>query len=75
VGSLSELGCHLQHAGPSHETVIRIAGTLRNPELCSWTAGMLEQLVTLSGAKSPIVDHEGCEARGDDACLFRVMWQ
>jgi len=34
------------------ETVIRIAGTLRNPELCSWTAGMLEQLVTLSGAKS-----------------------
>jgi diguanylate cyclase (GGDEF)-like protein len=56
------------------ETVIRITNTLRDPELCAWTSGMLEQLVVLSGAKNPIVDHEACEARGDDACLYRVMW-
>jgi hypothetical protein len=36
---------------------------------------MLEQLVVLSGGRSPIIDHEGCEARGDDACLYRVTWQ
>ena len=57
------------------ETVIRIHGTPKEPDLCAWTAGLLEQLVVLSGGKSPIVDHEGCEARGDDACLYRVMWQ
>ncbi len=57
------------------ETVIRIVNTLKDPELCAWTNGMLEQLVVLSGGKNPVVDHEGCEARGDDACLHRVMWQ
>jgi uncharacterized protein (TIGR02265 family) len=58
----------------ANETVIRISSTLSNPELCTWTSGMIEQLVTLSGANRPTVDHEACEARGDDACLFRVMW-
>ena len=36
---------------------------------------MLEQLVVLSGGRGiAVVDHEACEARDDDACLFRVMW-
>jgi hypothetical protein len=36
---------------------------------------MLEQLVILSGAATAVADHESCEARGDDACLFRVSWE
>jgi diguanylate cyclase (GGDEF)-like protein len=58
-----------------YETVVRIVDTPREPELCVWTAGMLEQLVTLSGGRGPAVDHEACEARGDDACLFRIVWE
>jgi hypothetical protein len=35
---------------------------------------MLEQLVILSGGRGVAIDHEACEARDDNACLFRVMW-
>ncbi|HEY0477484.1 MAG TPA: diguanylate cyclase [Kofleriaceae bacterium] len=67
-GTVSSMPIH------ANETVIRITGTPRNPELCVWTTGMLEQLVVLSGGRGVAVDHEACEARDDDACLFRVMW-
>jgi len=56
------------------ESVVRITDALDDPELCAWTAGMLDQLVVLSGGRAPVVDHEACVTRGDDACLFRVMW-
>ncbi|HEY5924768.1 MAG TPA: protein kinase, partial [Kofleriaceae bacterium] len=56
------------------ETVVRIADALRDPELCAWTEGLLEQLVVLSGGRRPIVDHEACISRGDAACLYRVTW-
>ena len=56
------------------ETVVRITGTPRSPELCMWTNGMLEQLVVLSGGRGVAIDHEACESRADNACLFRVMW-
>ena len=61
---------------PVHATemVVRIADTPRHPDLCAWTSGMLEQLIVLSGAKAPTLDHEACEARGDEACLYRVIW-
>ncbi|MEO7735046.1 MAG: diguanylate cyclase [Kofleriaceae bacterium] len=67
-GTVSSMPIH------ASETVVRISGTLKNPELCVWTAGMLEQLVILSGGRGVAVDHEACEARDDEACLFRVMW-
>jgi diguanylate cyclase (GGDEF)-like protein len=57
------------------ETVVRITETPREPDLCAWMIGMLDQLVILSGGRKTIVDHEACEARGDDACLFRVTWE
>jgi diguanylate cyclase (GGDEF)-like protein len=57
------------------ETVVRIDHTPKDADLCAWTSGMLEQLVVLSGGKTPVVDHEACEARGDEACLYRVMWK
>jgi diguanylate cyclase (GGDEF)-like protein len=57
------------------ETVVRATQTPRDPSICAWTAGMLEQLVILSGAATAVADHESCEARGDDACLFRVSWE
>ena len=67
-GAVSSMPIH------ANETVVRITGTPRNPELCTWTTGMLEQLVILSGGRGVAVDHEACEARDDDACLYRVMW-
>jgi diguanylate cyclase (GGDEF)-like protein len=67
-GTVSSMPIH------ATETVVRITGTPKNPELCVWTSGMLEQLVILSGGRGVAVDHEACEARDDDACLFRVMW-
>ncbi|MDQ3367295.1 MAG: TIGR02265 family protein [Myxococcota bacterium] len=57
------------------ESVVRMTGTTRNAELCAWTAGMLEQLVVLSGGQQTTVEHAECEALGDDACQFRVRWQ
>lgn len=56
------------------ETVVRITSTLRDPALCAWTTGMLEQLVTLSGGRSPSIGHDECEARGEEACMFHVTW-
>jgi serine/threonine protein kinase len=67
-GTVSSMPIH------ASETVVRITGSPRNPDLCVWTSGMLEQLVILSGGRGVAVDHEACEARDDDACLFRVMW-
>ncbi|MGN6104863.1 MAG: DUF2378 family protein, partial [Kofleriaceae bacterium] len=68
-GNVSSMPVH------ATETVVRIAETPRDPELCVWASGMLEQLVILSGGRGPRVDHEACEARGDDACLYRVIWE
>ena len=56
------------------ENVVRITGTLRDPALCAWASGMLEQLVTLSGGSAPLVEHRECEARGYNACMFHVTW-
>jgi predicted hydrocarbon binding protein len=36
---------------------------------------LIDQLVVLSGGKGVNVKHEACEARGDNACLFRVRWE
>src|SRR5262249_23459992 len=58
----------------ANEAVVRIGNSPRDYNVCAWTNGMLEQLVILSGARSVLVDHESCESRGDDACLFRVSW-
>jgi predicted hydrocarbon binding protein len=59
----------------ANEMVVRLVETPREPELCVWTSGLLEQLVVLSGGRGPSIDHEACEARGDDACLFRIIWE
>jgi uncharacterized protein (TIGR02265 family) len=56
------------------EMLIQFSETLREPALCSWTGGMLEQLIVLSGGHKAQVDHEICEARGDNACVYRVRW-
>ncbi|HEX4420005.1 MAG TPA: diguanylate cyclase [Kofleriaceae bacterium] len=68
-GNVSSMPIH------ASETVVRITGTPKNPDLCVWTAGLLEQLVVLSGGRGAVaIDHEACEARGDEACIFRAMW-
>jgi serine/threonine-protein kinase len=68
-GNISSMPVH------ANEMVVRVTDTPREPELCVWTSGMIEQLVILSGGRGPSVDHEACEARGDDACLFRIIWE
>ena len=57
------------------ESMVRMTGTPRNPDLCAWTSGMLEQLVVLSGGRDPQVEHDACEALGAEACRFRVRWE
>ncbi|HEY5947393.1 MAG TPA: diguanylate cyclase [Kofleriaceae bacterium] len=59
---------------PGHQ-VVKIANTMRLPELCAWAQGMIEQLVVLSGGTAVKVGHEACEVRGDRACLYEVSWQ
>jgi diguanylate cyclase (GGDEF)-like protein len=56
------------------EVVVRLAHTLREPALCDWTIGLLEQLVILSGGAGASVRHDACTCEGADACLFRVTW-
>ncbi|MGE3546129.1 MAG: protein kinase [Kofleriaceae bacterium] len=56
------------------EMVVRLADTIREPVLCEWTSGMLEQLVVLSGGREVSIIHDACEAHGEAACLFRVTW-
>ncbi|HEU4733779.1 MAG TPA: DUF2378 family protein [Kofleriaceae bacterium] len=56
------------------EVVVRLVDTMRDPRMCEWTCGMLDQVLVLSGASAPSIEHEACEARGDAACLFRVTW-
>jgi uncharacterized protein (TIGR02265 family) len=67
-GTVSSMPVH------ATENVVQLTGTLRDPGLCAWTSGLLEQLVTLSGGSSVVVDHRACEARGDDGCTYHVTW-
>jgi diguanylate cyclase (GGDEF)-like protein len=57
------------------ETVVRVANMPVDYNMCAWTGGLLEQLVILSGARSAVADHESCTSRGDDSCLYRVVWE
>jgi uncharacterized protein (TIGR02265 family) len=66
------VSCMPLHAG---ESVVRITDTPREPDLCAFTNGMLEQMIVLSGGHAPHVEHERCEARGDTVCLYRVTWE
>ncbi|MEO8552022.1 MAG: protein kinase, partial [Kofleriaceae bacterium] len=59
----------------STQAMVRMTRTLRDPQLCAWTAGMLEQVIALSGGLAPTVEHAECEALGHPACLFRVSWE
>ncbi|HEU5057138.1 MAG TPA: protein kinase [Kofleriaceae bacterium] len=57
------------------EVVVRLTDKPPARELCAWAAGMLEQLVVLSGGRSTSVDHYACEHDGAAECLFRVRWE
>jgi len=67
-GTVSSMAAH------NSQVMVKIIDPLPDPALCSWTSGMLEQLVTLSGGRNPQVLHETCAACGEDACLFRISW-
>ncbi len=58
----------------ANESRVRMTGTPRNAQLCQWSAGLLEQLVILSGGGAPVVEHVECEALGGAACEFHVRW-
>jgi diguanylate cyclase (GGDEF)-like protein len=59
----------------SDAATVRIAQTPRDESLCACVAGMLEQLVLLSGGREQVVEHTSCESRGGDLCHFEVRWQ
>jgi serine/threonine-protein kinase len=47
----------------------------KDAAICAFTQGWLEQIVTLSGGKTPTIEHTSCKSRGDAACNFDVNWQ
>jgi predicted hydrocarbon binding protein len=57
------------------EVVIRIADTPREADLCAFASGLFEQMAVLSGGHAAHVEHERCEARGDNVCLYRATWE
>jgi hypothetical protein len=52
-----------------------VSETPRNEYVCSSTIGILEQIATLAGIRDVDVSHGACEAHGDDACVFEVIWE
>lgn len=73
-GRYQSWGAISSRAVSASEAMVRLTGTPRNPELCAWSAAMLEQLVVLSGGRHANVEHVACEALGAEACRFRVRW-
>ncbi len=57
------------------EHVVRLVSHVRDPLMCAWTSGLLEQVVVLSGAASATSVHDACQSDGAEACLFRVRWE
>jgi predicted hydrocarbon binding protein len=57
------------------EVAVKMTDTLRTPDLCAFASGLFEQLVVLSSGRAAHVEHEACEARGDQLCLYRVSWE
>ncbi|MBA2624072.1 MAG: EAL domain-containing protein [Acidimicrobiia bacterium] len=50
------------------------AGFPRFPELCGFTAGLLNHAPEIFGFSHHRVVEEACETRGDSQCVFRVTW-
>jgi uncharacterized protein (TIGR02265 family) len=57
-----------------HATRIEITGGPKDAHVCASTAGILEEVVRLSGAKNGDAAHPACEATGGEACVFVVSW-
>ena len=53
---------------------IEITGGPKDAHVCASTAGILEEVVRLSGAKNGDAAHPACEATGGEACVFVVSW-
>jgi uncharacterized protein (TIGR02265 family) len=70
--SWGTVACMPVHPG---EVVIRIADTPREADLCAFASGLFEQMAVLSGGHAAHVEHERCEARGDNVCLYRATWE
>jgi len=64
---------NVQRAG---ERVARlsIVGGPRDARVCASTAGILEEVVRLSGARNGQASHDECEWSGGHACVFEVAW-
>jgi diguanylate cyclase (GGDEF)-like protein len=54
--------------------VVTLAGTPRAPLLCCHVEGMLERIAELAGGVGARARQIGCEASGDPACAFELVW-
>ncbi len=43
--------------------------------MCSFTAGLLEQSIVMSGGVEVFVAHSTCRVVGDDSCVFMCRWE
>jgi serine/threonine-protein kinase len=44
-------------------------------ELCALVAGVLRGTMTMSGARGVVVQTAACQALGDSACAFAIVWE
>jgi diguanylate cyclase (GGDEF)-like protein/putative nucleotidyltransferase with HDIG domain len=49
-------------------------GFTRHRHLCAWTQGLLSAPPELFGLPPAKVEESSCEIRGDDHCLYTVVW-
>jgi len=57
------------------QVAVEVSGGVDDAAICSWTRGMLEALVMLSGGADVQVAHVRCRSRNDDRCLFELAWK
>jgi len=58
-----------------NNATVSFTNTLGSEKVCQWVAGMLGQVVTLTGGSEVTIEHPKCEARGDETCAFHIHWQ
>jgi diguanylate cyclase (GGDEF)-like protein len=67
----------MTEVGPNEWTIGEwfIDGFAPYPEFCEFASGQYELIPMFFGLPPARVIEENCQCRGDDACLFRVIWE
>jgi diguanylate cyclase (GGDEF)-like protein len=63
-------------ADPGYAEIVAeaVEGFPRSAEHCAWTCGLLTCTTSLFGLPPASVEHEECQAKGADRCVYHVRW-